>query len=87
MRQTLNWIYRASGYLAAFFVFAIFAVMIGSTVMRELGLRTGGTDDIVAWFCAQLTSDMKKIGDVLLQDWLKKAGPDGQAVVDAYRKM
>ena len=36
---------------------------------------------------AQLTSDMKKIGDVLLQDWLKKAGPDGQAVVDAYRKM
>ena len=36
---------------------------------------------------AQLTSDMKKIGDVLLQDWLKKAGPDGQAVIDAYHKM
>ena len=36
---------------------------------------------------AQLTADMKKIGDILLQDWLKKAGPDGQAVVDAFRKM
>jgi TRAP-type C4-dicarboxylate transport system permease small subunit len=52
MRQTLNWIYRASGYLAAFFVFAIFVVMIGQTILRELGMRTGGTDDIVAWFCA-----------------------------------
>lgn len=36
---------------------------------------------------AQLTADMKKMGDVMLQDWLKKAGPDGQAVVDAFRKM
>ena len=35
----------------------------------------------------QLAADMKKVGDVLLQDWLKKAGPDGQAVVDAYRRM
>ena len=26
--------------------------MIGQTLMRELGMRTGGTDDIVAWFCA-----------------------------------
>ena len=35
----------------------------------------------------QLTSDFKKIGEVLVGDWLKKAGPDGQAVVDAYRKL
>ena len=42
MRRTLDLIYDAAGYLAAFFVFAIFAVMIGSTVMRELGLRTLG---------------------------------------------
>lgn len=52
MRRALDFIYDAAGYLAAFFVFAIFAVMIGSTAMREMGLRTGGTDDIVAWFCA-----------------------------------
>ncbi len=36
---------------------------------------------------AQLASDLKKVGDTMLQDWLKKAGPDGQAVVNAYRKM
>jgi TRAP-type C4-dicarboxylate transport system substrate-binding protein len=36
---------------------------------------------------AQLTGDMKKVGDVMLQDWLKKAGSDGQAIVDAFRKM
>jgi TRAP-type C4-dicarboxylate transport system substrate-binding protein len=36
---------------------------------------------------AQLTADMKKVGDTMLADWLKKAGPDGQAVVDAYKKM
>lgn len=52
MRRTLNLVYNAAGYLAAFFVFAIFVVMIGQTVMREMGMRTGGTDDIVAWFCA-----------------------------------
>jgi len=52
MRKSLDFIYDAAGYLAAFFVFAIFAVMIGSTAMREFGLRTGGTDDLVAWFCA-----------------------------------
>ncbi len=35
---------------------------------------------------AQLSGDLKKVGEVLLGDWLKKAGPDGQAVVDAFRK-
>ena len=35
----------------------------------------------------QLTADLKKVGDTMLQDWLKKAGPEGQAAVDAYRKM
>ena len=36
---------------------------------------------------AQLTADLKKIGDVMLQDWLKKVGTDGQPVIDAYKKM
>ena len=35
----------------------------------------------------QLTADLKKVGDTMLQDWLKKAGPKGQSAVDAYRKM
>ena len=35
----------------------------------------------------QLAGEMKKIGEVMLGDWLKKAGPDGQAVIDAYKKL
>jgi TRAP-type C4-dicarboxylate transport system substrate-binding protein len=34
-----------------------------------------------------LESGFKKIGEQLTADWLKKAGADGQAVVDAYKKM
>jgi TRAP-type C4-dicarboxylate transport system substrate-binding protein len=34
----------------------------------------------------QLSADMKKVGDQMIGDWLKKAGPDGQAVVDTFRK-
>ena len=36
---------------------------------------------------AQLKGDMKKVGDQMLKDWLDKAGPEGQQLVDAYRKM
>ena len=34
----------------------------------------------------QLKADMKKVGDTMLKEWLEKAGPEGQALVDAYRK-
>ncbi|SFI34468.1 TRAP-type C4-dicarboxylate transport system, substrate-binding protein [Bosea sp. OK403] len=34
-----------------------------------------------------LTAGFKKAGETLTADWLKKAGPDGQAIVDAYKKM
>jgi len=34
-----------------------------------------------------LKADLRKIGDAMLEDWLKKTGGDGKAVVDAYRKM
>ena len=36
---------------------------------------------------AQLKADMKKVGDIMIGDWLKKAGADGQAIVEAFRKM
>ncbi|NNM73396.1 TRAP transporter substrate-binding protein [Enterovirga aerilata] len=35
----------------------------------------------------RLASDMRKIGEQLTADWIKKAGASGQAVIDAYRKM
>jgi TRAP-type C4-dicarboxylate transport system substrate-binding protein len=36
---------------------------------------------------AALKSDMKKVGDTMLKEWLEKAGPEGQQLVDAYKKM
>ncbi|WP_280156557.1 TRAP transporter substrate-binding protein [Piscinibacter sp. XHJ-5] len=35
---------------------------------------------------AQLKTDMKKVGDTMLQEWLQKAGTDGKTLVDAYNK-
>jgi TRAP-type transport system periplasmic protein len=34
----------------------------------------------------QLKSDFRKIGATMTQEWLKTAGPDGKAIVDAFRK-
>lgn len=35
----------------------------------------------------ELAAGFKKAGETLTADWLKKAGADGQAIIDAYRKM
>jgi len=35
----------------------------------------------------QLAEGFKKVGEQLTADWLKAAGTDGQAVIDAYKKM
>ena len=35
---------------------------------------------------SQLKADMKKVGDVMLTEWLDKAGPEGKALIDAFRK-
>jgi len=51
-RKALDFLYDAAGYLAAFFVLGIFVLMIAQTVLREVGLKSGGMDDLVAWFCA-----------------------------------
>lgn len=36
---------------------------------------------------AQLKSDMQKVGETMLKEWIDKAGPEGKALVDAYRKL
>ena len=33
----------------------------------------------------QLTADMRKVGNVMLAEWLRKAGSDGKKIIDAYR--
>jgi TRAP-type C4-dicarboxylate transport system substrate-binding protein len=35
----------------------------------------------------ELSAGFKKAGETLTADWLKKAGANGQAIIDAYRKM
>jgi TRAP-type C4-dicarboxylate transport system substrate-binding protein len=35
----------------------------------------------------QLKSDLGKVGETMLKEWLDKAGSEGKAVVDAFRKM
>lgn len=34
----------------------------------------------------KLKEGLAKVGETLTADWLKKAGPDGKAVIDAYKK-
>jgi TRAP-type C4-dicarboxylate transport system substrate-binding protein len=35
----------------------------------------------------QLKSDLGKVGETMLKEWLDKAGAEGKGVIDAYRKM
>ena len=86
-RAALDRLYDAAGYLAAFFVFAIFVIMIGQTVMRELGMRTGGTDDIVAWFCAAsaflaMAHTFKRGDFVRVSLLLENVGPRARHVLE-----
>ncbi|MCW5610891.1 MAG: TRAP transporter substrate-binding protein [Rubrivivax sp.] len=34
----------------------------------------------------QLKADMQKVGETMLKEWLEKAGPEGQQLVDAFRR-
>ena len=52
VRRVLDGIYDASGVLAGLFVLSIFLVMLGTSVMRLVGLRTGGFEEIIAWLTA-----------------------------------
>ncbi len=47
-------------------------------------LRAGGMQILPS--PAQLTADMKKVGDTLLTEWLSKSGAEGQQLVDAFRR-
>ena len=33
----------------------------------------------------QLTADMRRVGNVMLAEWLRKAGPNGKKIIDQYR--
>lgn len=52
MRRFLDRLYLAAGGLAALFIVLIAVLMVGQSVLREFGVRTGAVNDVVAWFCA-----------------------------------
>ncbi|MBA2963981.1 MULTISPECIES: TRAP transporter small permease [Ramlibacter] len=52
MRRFLDRLYYACGAVGAVFVGLIGVLMIGQSVLREFGVRTGAVNDVVAWFCA-----------------------------------
>lgn len=35
---------------------------------------------------ATLKADMQKVGETMVKEWVEKAGPEGQAMLDSYRK-
>lgn len=49
------------------------------------GLRKGGMT--VQRANDELMGELKAVGETMTDEWLEKAGPDGQAIVDAYKKM
>ncbi|WP_296519689.1 TRAP transporter substrate-binding protein [Rhodoplanes sp.] len=75
------------------------AVLKAAAVAEERGWKLA--EEKATWYLEQLTANkmkvlppsdalkagLNKVGDQLTADWLKKAGPEGQAVIDAYRKM
>ncbi|GKS86540.1 TRAP transporter small permease [Acidovorax sp. SUPP1855] len=52
MRRFLDRLYLGAGALGATFVALICVLMIAQSVLREVGVRTGALNDVVAWFCA-----------------------------------
>jgi TRAP-type C4-dicarboxylate transport system permease small subunit len=52
MRRLLDRLYLACGAIGAVFVLLICVLMVGQSIAREFGVRTGAVNDVVAWFCA-----------------------------------
>ena len=52
MRRFLDRLYLAAGAIGAVFVLLIAVLMIGQSVLRQMDVRTGAVNDVVAWFCA-----------------------------------
>lgn len=75
------------------------AVLKASAKAEEAGWKL--SQEKTAWYLDQLKAkgmkvqppsdalkaDLRKVGEQLTDDWLKKAGDEGKSVVDAYRKM
>ena len=54
VRTFLDGLYRAAGYLAGLFLLAIFALMMGLSVGREVGINIPAGDDFASWCMAAM---------------------------------
>jgi len=48
--------------------------------LTKNGMTTGLASD-------EVRDGLNKIGETMTEDWIKSAGPDGKAIIDAYRKL
>ena len=52
MRRFLDGVYLLAGGVAALMVLAVCVLMVGQSILRQFGVRTGAVNDVVAWCCA-----------------------------------
>jgi TRAP-type C4-dicarboxylate transport system permease small subunit len=52
MRKFLDRLYLGAAYVAASCVLLIMLLMIAQSILREMHVRTGAVNDVVAWLCA-----------------------------------
>ncbi|WP_207482552.1 TRAP transporter small permease [Arenibaculum pallidiluteum] len=52
MRRVLDWLYRATGWLAGLFLLAIFFLMMVMSIGRQIDMNVPAGDDLVAWCMA-----------------------------------
>ena len=52
MRKLLDRLYLGAAYVAASCVLLIMLLMIAQSILREVHVRTGAVNDVVAWLCA-----------------------------------
>jgi TRAP-type C4-dicarboxylate transport system permease small subunit len=52
MRKLLDRLYLGAAYVAASCVLLIMVLMIAQSILREMHVRTGAVNDVVAWLCA-----------------------------------
>ena len=52
MRRFLDRLYLGAAYVAACCVLLIMILMIAQSILREMHVRTGAVNDVVAWLCA-----------------------------------
>jgi TRAP-type C4-dicarboxylate transport system permease small subunit len=52
MRKVLDCAYMTAASISAFSILVIALLMIGQSVLREIGISTGPVNEIVSWLCA-----------------------------------